>query len=340
MKNKQLLCFCFLLVILATAISCSKSSNEQRSISADGPSYFPAAHYNFTNNQLTEAGFLLGRQLFYDPLLSVENDISCGTCHQQRFAFSDPSHAIPHGAHGLSGSRNSPGIFNARWMPSFMWDGGITNLEVMPIAPLTNPVEMDETLSNIVKKLQASPTYPSLFKSAFGSDSVTSQLMLRAFAQFMSAMVSSDSKYDRYKQGISALSTDEKDGLELFRSKCGSCHSGELFTDFSFRNNGLDSNGKDLGRFLVTQENIDKNLFRVPSLRNVALTRPYMHDGRFNSLEQVLQHYISGVKQSATLDPAVKNGIILSETEGKKIITFLKTLSDETFINDPRFAKP
>ncbi|MES2628416.1 MAG: cytochrome c peroxidase [Bacteroidota bacterium] len=332
-------------MLVLTATACSKQAEQSAplqplNVSAEGPAYFPAASYRFTNNELTSAGFQLGRRLFYDELLSVENDISCASCHQQRFAFSDPSHAIPHGAHGKLGTRNSPGIFNMRWTPAMMWDGGITNLELMPVAPLTNPVEMDETLDNIVRKLNANASYREAFRGAFGSETITAPMMLKAFAQFMGAMVSADSRYDRFRQGKLSLSADEMSGMQLFDDKCGSCHSGELFTDFSFRNNGIDSAGKDDGRFLVTQQNTDRGTFRVPSLRNVAITRPYMHDGRFNSLEEVLQHYTSGIRHAENLDPVLKTGLGLSAEQSRKIISFLGTLTDETFTKDPRFSKP
>ena len=304
------------------------------------PEHFPPPHYTFANNAVTEKGFELGRKLFYDPKLSIDNTVSCGTCHGQVHAFADHSLPLSTGINGAIGKRNTPGLANIAWMPNFMWDGGINHIEVMPVDPITNPIEMGETMAGVVTKLQNDPAYPALFKEAFGSDGVTDQRVLLALAQFMGMMVSADSKYDRYVTGRSTFTASETQGLQLFQQHCASCHQEPLFTDFSFRNNGLDELHADSGRYRITQNPNDIGRFRVPSLRNVELTNPYMHDGRFHSLNDVLDHYTSGIHQSATLDPLLQQGIALTEAEKQNIVAFLRTLSDIGYIADQRFAEP
>jgi cytochrome c peroxidase len=305
------------------------------------PDGFPAPVYNFQNNPITQDGFKLGRRLFYDPLLSRDSTISCGSCHQQFVAFAHADHRFSHGIDNLLGSRNSPGLYNLAWFPNFMWDGGVNHIEVQPIAPIDNPVEMDETLANVIVKLQRSSYYPQMFQKAFGSDSITAQHMLRAMAQFMGAMISASSKYDDYRAGKVSFTTSEMNGLNVFRAKCASCHTEPLLTDMQFRNNGLDSVFyTDAGRGHITQLPQDSGLFRVPSLRNVALTYPYMHDGRFGSLTQVLDHYSSGIVQSSTLDPLLNpGGMNLSAQEKSDVISFLNTLTDFKYISDKRFSE-
>lgn len=305
------------------------------------PEGFPQPVYNFQNNPITQEGFALGRKLFYDPILSRDSSISCGSCHQQFVAFANSDHRFSHGVDDLLGKRNAPGLFNIAWFPNFMWDGGVNHLEVQPLAPITNPVEMDESISNVIVKLQRSPVYRSMFLSAFDTDSITTQLTMRAMAQFMAAMISDDSPYDRYRNGTGTLNAAEMRGLQLFRSNCESCHREPLLTDMQFRNNGLSLNyTADPGRALITGLPQDSGLFRVPSLRNVALTYPYMHDGRFQSLSQVLDHYTSGVQQGGSLDPLLlSNPIVLTAQDKSDIISFMGTLTDQRFIRDSRFSE-
>jgi cytochrome c peroxidase len=305
------------------------------------PDYFPTPVYNFEENPRTKEGFLLGKKLFYDPLLSRDNTISCGSCHQQFVAFAHSDHDFSHGIDNLLGVRNSPVLFNLIWQKEFFWDGGSKHIEVQPIGPITNPIEMDETLENVITKLSNRADYRSLFKSAFNSDSITSQQMLKALVQFMGSFISTTSRYDKYLQdpGKHPFSTDEKSGLAIFEQKCGGCHAPPLFTDNSYRNNGLDETFVDSGRFHITNINSDMGKFKVPTLRNIELSYPYMHDGRFESLEEVLSHYTNGVKQSGTLDPTLASGINLSATEKTQIVAFLKTLTDIEFTKDERFKE-
>lgn len=337
---KKLLPICSGLVLFLA--SCSEDSAQVggTQLAGDERRNFPEAVYEPDRSQRANDLFALGRKLFYDPSLSADDQVSCATCHLQYAAFSDPSHPIAHGVAGRLGRRNAPGIFNIRWVPDFMWDGGINHIEVLPVAPLTDPVEMAETLENIVIKVDGNPDYSPLFERAFGSDSITMPRILKAFAQFMGEMDSRNSLFDRYARGEEDLNTDQKKGLALFDQHCSSCHSGALFTDFGYRNNGLDSIIRDPGRMGITGLESDRGKFRTPSLRNVALTPPYMHDGRFVTLTEVLQHYRNGIKPSATLDESLRGGITLSDQEAQQIIVFLQTLSDVSFTNDPRFSQP
>ena len=304
------------------------------------PSHFPEPHYKLENNALNNASFQLGKMLFYDPILSADSTISCATCHAQVHGFADHNMKFSEGINGLLGERNSPALSNLAWQPSFMWDGGINHIEVMSFAPITNPVEMNEDMAHVVKKLSANIKYINQFKHAFGNSEITDQKVLKALAQFMTLMVSANSKYDKVITGKATFSENEQKGYALFQSKCSHCHKEPLLSDFSYRNNGLDSSFKDSGRKKITQKEEDNGKFKVPSLRNIALTYPYMHDGRFNSLESVLKHYSSGVVLSATLDASLKQGYHLSEEEQNNIILFLKTLTDNDYLSNPLLQEP
>jgi len=306
------------------------------------PDGWPAPVYDAAQNPITAAGFALGRQLFYDPLLSADGTISCASCHQQFAAFAHFDHRLSHGLNGANGTRNTPGLFNLAWQPDFMWDGAATHLELQPLAPLTNPVEMGESLPPVLAKLRAHPEYPRLFERAFGPGGeegpVDTQRLLRALAQFMATMISDDSRYDRYVAGRETFTEAETRGLAAFRQHCSGCHIEPLFTDYRYRRNGID-NG-DAGRALISGDEADRGRFRVPSLRNVALTAPYMHDGRFDTLEQVLAHYRSGVPDALRdEEPQLRVAMELDAAAAEDLIAFLKTLTDERFTHDHRFSE-
>lgn len=316
------------------------------------PANFPDPVYNLSKNPLTEEGVALGRILFYDPVLSKTNQISCGSCHLQKDAFSHQGQSFSLGIHGQPSKRNSPAIQNMAWSPVFFWDGGVHDLDFVPFNPVQNPVEMGESVKNVIEKIKKisgpdSVNYPKMFKAAFGTDEINSIRMMKALSQFMVTMVSADSPYDQYITGNdNAISAEQKEGLTIFKNKCASCHSGELFTNYSFRNNGLSPlKANDTGRFDVTRLEKDKYKFKVSSLRNIGFTSPYMHDGRFKTLEEVLDHYSGNVIKSETLDPMLiqengKTGINLSKDEKKKVIAFLKSLDDEKFLKNPTLAAP
>lgn len=342
---------CFLCLILSLGTSCNRLDKEDDPRKEDSiggytfvkPDNFPEPYYTFENNPVTEEGFKLGKKLFFDPLLSRDGSISCGSCHLQQRYFSDASHhPTSVGVEDRLGTRNTPALTNLAFMKEFFWDGGVTHLDFVPINAITASFEMDETMQNVVLKLNKNSEYRELFKSTFDVDSINSAYMLHALSQFMVMMVSSNSKYDKYvRDEGESLNIEELEGMHLFQEKCSTCHNGELFTDLSYRNNGLSAQSSDAGRKGITELDSDDGKFRVPSLRNVGATSPYMHDAKYLTLEQVLDHYDSEVKVSATLDTELKNngvvGIPMTETEKGKIISFLNTLTDYEFVTDSRF---
>lgn len=321
--------------------SCRKDIAPEENISFYQPSHFPEPHYSFQNNPQSEAKFLLGRDLFYDPILSSDSTVSCATCHAQTHGFADHGVALSSGVNGTLGKRNSPSITNMAWMKSFMWDGGVNHLEVFSVAPIINVLEMNETMAHVVEKLNQSEYYKSKFENAFSVSAITDQHLLFALTQFMASIISDQSKYDKYLIGEIEFSQDEKDGLSLFRQHCASCHKEPLLTDHSYRNNGLDSSFVDLGRGLITMEMNDYGKFKVPSLRNVALTYPYMHDGRFYTLDQVLNHYSEGIHTvSPNLDPLLAAPLELSANEKNVLKAFLNTLTDYELLDNKKLSEP
>lgn len=303
------------------------------------PEHFPAPVYTFGNYPPDPKKIALGRKLFYDEALSANNSISCASCHKQEYAFSDAGNIVSRGINDLSGKRNSPALFNLAWKPLFMWDGGIVNLENQAIAPITDLHEMGSTLNDVTSYIQSNNQYVSAFREAFQIEQIGSKEYLIAIAQFMATMVSWQSRYDKYYQGeLNALSKDEQKGLKLFRKYCASCHQEPLLTNFSFRRNGIEVTSIDSGRQRVTQRIEDRGKFMVPSLRNVNLTAPYMHDGRFESLEDVLMNYKSP-ENIEHADELIQTGISFSEGEKDLIILFLKTLDDDEFIKNKQFSR-
>lgn len=336
-------------MVLQSCINEREETYEALPLVFQKPSNFPEAIYDLKSNPITDKGFELGKKLFYDGRLSGDGTISCAFCHIQKHGFTHHGHRLSHGINGGEGVRNSQPIQNLAFQDQFAWDGATGILDLFPIIPITNEKEMGSSLKEIVSKLRKDPSYRKLFNAAFDNGLINGENILKAFAQFMVMMVSANSKYDRYvrNEPNGTLTEKEKKGLQVFKNKCASCHATDLFTDNSFRNNGLpvDPTLNDLGRMRVTFTNEeDKYKFKVPSLRNVALTGPYMHDGRFGSLESVLDFYSDGVQETQNLDPLLKQesgrpGINLTPQEKENIIAFLKTLTDEEFITDERFAE-
>jgi cytochrome c peroxidase len=330
-------------MLTASLFFASFSEEPKSEISFVVPKGWPKPTYDFTKNPITQEGFQLGRKLFFDPMLSKDSTISCASCHLQYTNYTHVDHALSHGIKGLKGTRNTLSIINLAWNKNFMWDGGVNNLEVQPLAPIENPVEMDNTLQNIVTRLKDSPAYQKRFKKAFGEEAdVTGQYVLKALAQFMVSIQSYNSKYDkvmRKEKGVE-FTEAEKNGLKLFRKHCESCHKEPLFTNGEFENNGLepDAKLKDGGRIRITHNQTDSLKFRVPSLRNIEVSYPYMHDGRFRNIEMVLFHYTNGIVQSETLSKQLKKPIDMGEKEKRDLIAFLKTLTDTDFLHDKRFS--
>ncbi len=309
------------------------------------PRNFPAPIYALAQNVPQRNAFELGRRLFYDARLSRDGTVACGSCHRQATAFAS-SDRVGSGVGGSRGPRNAPALQNLRWKRTFFADGGPKNLETLPLAPLTNPLEMSTTLRNVLAKLNADPDYRRRFAEVYGRRPVDSYQLLRALAQFTAALTSAGSRYDHYTrhEAGGAFSATERRGLRLLTQKCTPCHATDLFTDDSFRNNGLDEAfAKDSGRAAITFLPADRGRFKVPSLRNCALTAPYMHDGRFRTLAQVLAHYDHGMVASPTLDPIFRQpsgrpGIRLTSSEQRDLLAFLQTLTDASFCHNRELA--
>ncbi|MEO6314867.1 MAG: cytochrome-c peroxidase [Chitinophagaceae bacterium] len=306
------------------------------------PAGWPSPVYDFKKNPLTRQGFELGRKLFYDEKLSKDSTISCAGCHQQFGGFSTYDHNLSHGFNNSLTTRNAPALQNLAWQKEFMWDGGITHLDLQPLAPLTAINEMGETLANVVKKLNRDTAYKRMFTAAFGAPVITTQKMTMALSQFVLMLVSSNSKYDKVTRGEAEFSLPEKLGYEIFQRKCRSCHATPLFTDLSYRNTGLqaDSTLADYGRMKITGNKKDSLKFKVPSLRNVAITFPYGHDGRFFSLQNVYEHYRNKMQVTADTDSLLQQKIPLSNYETSQLTAFLRTLTDTSFLKNPAFAPP
>ncbi len=333
-----------LLASMALLYACSKREANKpaaEAITFVKPANFPSPTYNFEGNPLSNKAFALGKKLFYDVRLSADKSVSCGSCHQQFAAFAQLDHSVSHGVNNCLGKRNAPVLFNLAWQKEFFWDGGAKNLEIVPINAITDACEMGTDLNTIVSFLKGTNPYPQLFADAFGQNSITSQNLLKALTQFTAVMVSANSKYDKVMRSPQqyVFTTDEQQGYQLFREKCANCHQEPLFTDLSYRSNGLDANSTDEGRKIITGLESDKGRFRVPTLRNIELSAPYMHDGRFNSLEKVLEHYNSGIQQAPNLDPLLKTGMALTAIQKQQIISFLKTLTDDEFIKNKIFSE-
>ncbi|MBL7699435.1 MAG: cytochrome-c peroxidase [Chitinophagaceae bacterium] len=344
----------FLVLIAAVSASCQKEVNGGQEAAPDEelvamplqrPSNFPDIVYDTASNPITKQGFELGRKLFYDGKLSRDNSISCGSCHIQTSAFTQHGHIVSHGIDDLLGTRNSQAVVNLAWSSSFFWDGGVFNLDLQPLAPIQNPVEMGAELPVIIEKLNADSEYPAMFGKVFGSTTISSANLVKALSQFMLQCVSANSRYDKFVRNEGEqLSAEEQEGLSIVRQKCSPCHSTDLFTDDRFHNNGLPpSVVNDKGRATITLNPADEYLFKTPSLRNLTYSAPYMHDGRFRTLEAVLNHYSNGMEDLATLDEQFRQnntiGIPLSDEEKIKIIAFLKTLDDERFVRDPKLSE-
>lgn len=306
------------------------------------PKNWPAPFYNFKKNKLSKEKILLGRVLFYDPILSKDSTISCNSCHSPFSAFTHVDHAVSHGIHDSIGTRNAPALMNLAWHKSFMWDGAINNLDMQSLAPISHPAEMGSNINDVVMKLNRSKLYKKLYLNAFNDSIATGEHTLKAIAQFMLTIVSCNSRYDKVMNNEDKFTPQEENGYQIFKKNCSSCHTEPLFTNGEFANNGLavDSLLNDKGRARITQKKEDAYKFKVPTLRNIEFSYPYMHDGRFKKLNEVLNHYTNGIKKSETLDAKLQNGIVLTSNQKVDLIAFLLTLSDKQFLFDKKFAYP
>ena len=312
------------------------------------PAYFGSRVILRGDNPLTEEGVRLGRYLFYDKRLSRNGTVSCASCHKQSLAFTD-GRRFSVGFDGALTRRSSMSLANLLWVQHFFWDGRASSLEAQAMGPLTDAHEMGQSMDSLVKKLSAVGMYGPLFAAAFGSRAITQDGIVRALAQFERTLVSADAPYDRYIRGGYTMSPAEMRGLRLFfgRAVCGNCHGGPKTFDETYHNNGLDRGAfKDSGRYDVTGLAYDRGRFRVVTLRNIALTAPYMHDGRFKTLEEVVDHYSDHIEPSETLSPTLRDTaneparLRLTREEKRDIVMFLRTLTDGRFVKDPRFSDP
>lgn len=305
-----------------------------------------------SDNPLTYQGVALGRKLFFDPILSGDSSQSCATCHSPQSSFSD-NQIFSIGIDGIQGDRNAMPLFNMawNWSEKFFWDGRSLSLEKQAFEPVTNPIEMHNTWQNAVTHLQNHSTYPNLFNAAFGTPTIDSILVSKAIAQFERTLISSNSRFDQYLSGQISLTPSEINGFNIFmdesRGDCFHCHgnaANPLWTDNDFHNNGLDGIFSDNGLGQITGNSNDNGKFKTPSLRNLAYTAPYMHDGRFSSLDEVINHYSDGLVWSPTIDPLMKSvgqgGVQLSPQDKADLKAFLLSLSDPEFINNPDFQAP
>lgn len=307
------------------------------------PDYFPIMDIP-KDNPLTKEGIHLGRKLFYDPILSADSSLSCAGCHKAQFAFTD-ERRFSEGIDGSLGNRQAMSVMNIGWMKTLFWDGRANGVEDQALGPVENPIEMMDHWPNVEEKLQGHNDYPLLFHKAFGTSKITDSLVVKAIAQFERTMVSFNSLFDKEMQEEIFYTADEQDGYDLFFSEeadCFHCHGGVLLTDNDFHNNGLDTDPIDIGLELVTGSEFDRGKFKTPSLRNIELTAPYMHDGRFNTLEEVIDFYSEGLHNSPTIDPLMKGvntrGMQFTSQEKQALLAFLKTFTDTTFINNPDFG--
>lgn len=295
------------------------------------PLHFPPPVYDFSRNPLSEEKIALGRVLFYDPILSKDGSISCASCHSSYNAFAHTDHALSHGIYDSVGLRNAPALMNLAWQPHFMWDGAVHHLDVQALAPIASPSEMGGDFAQVIAKLRETERYPSLFQAAYGDSAITGERFLKALAQFQLTLVSAGSRYDRMREGRLVFSPQEEQGYQVFKEYCGRCHVEPLFSNYAFSSHGLppDPLLGDLGRYRITGNPADSLLFKTPTLRNLAYTYPYMHDGRFRTLRQVLDHY-----EEASLPTA------LGPAQKADLLAFLRTLNDSSFVFEPRFQFP
>ncbi|MFT4754973.1 MAG: cytochrome c peroxidase [Salibacteraceae bacterium] len=346
---------------LLSMASCKDEPEEMTPINHDLTPYemhtgdFPPP-YIAEDNKLTVQGVQLGRMLFYEKKLSRDGSMACASCHRQEHAFSD-TNRLSIGVEDLPGKRQAMAVINMAWNTNeFFWDGRAHLLRDQSILPIQDELEMNETLENVVSKLSVEQTYLDQFKRAFGSTEITSLKISLALEQFMNSIVSVDSKYDQFLRGDVSLTASEERGRVLFFAEyneffpttsgadCAHCHSPSNFSNNEYMNNGLNDVFTDIGREEVTMNPADKGKMKVTSLRNIELTTPYMHDGSFTTLEEVVDHYNSGLKASPTLDPALANtmntGLMLDTQEKEDLVAFLKTFTDQTFLNNSDYTNP
>lgn len=332
-----------MIICVALIFSCKKTEQVVGTeMEQQIPPGFPQPIYRFADNPLTLEGYELGRKLFYDGRLSIDGNFPCASCHEQRAAFGTFEHDRSHGYNNSHTLRNAPPLFNLAWQREYHWDGEYKTILQEATHPLNTFTEMGADVSGAINRLEKDDEIKKMFKAAFGSSWITEDRIIKALSQFTGNIVSYTSKYDKIKRGETSFTVQEQNGYTVFQSKCAGCHPEPLFTDYSYRNIGLpiDPVLNDPGRMGITGNPDDNLKFRVPSLRNVVLTSNYMHDGRFGTIAQVINHYRTGVQNSATVDPLVQGGINITNIEATDLSVFLKTLSDSSILSNPKYRMP
>lgn len=337
-KNNIIAILCLLAFIGLAMFNPFKTTSVQLSY----PKNWPKPQYDFNKNPLTQEAIDLGRKLFYDPILSSDSSISCSNCHLSFTAFTHVDHALSHGINDSVGTRNSPALMNLAWHTSFMWDGAVNHLDMQALAPITHPTEMNEDINNVIKKLQRSSSYSGLFYKAFGNSKVTGEYLFKAISQFELTLISSNSKYDSVISKTAKFTPQENNGYKLFKQNCASCHTEPFFTNHQFENNRLSTDTllNDYGRYNITHNPLDSLKFKVPTLRNIEFSFPYMHDGRFKNLSEVLNHYTSNIQETNALSEHLKNKINLTSNEKVDLTAFLLTLTDKNFLFNKNHSFP
>ncbi|MBC7775347.1 MAG: c-type cytochrome [Phycisphaerae bacterium] len=333
MRNRKIQ-YSMLLLSACWLLSASTLPWKSEPVELEFPKSWPKPVYDFSKNPLTKQGVELGRRLFYDPILSRDSTVSCSNCHLSFTAFTHVDHALSHGIENRIGTRNSPALTNLAWAKSFMWDGAVNHLDFQALAPIAHPAEMDNSIENVVQKIQVNPKYKTRFFEAFGDSIVTGERLLKAMAQFELTLISANSKYDRMIVGKEKFTEQEQSGYQVFQKNCASCHVEPLFTNHNFERNGLplDTTLNDFGRMKITKLPADSLKFKVPTLRNIEFSYPYMHDGRFKKLREVINHYAQTT--------ALARKIELSPNEKVDLVAFLLTLTDKEFLFNPNHSFP
>ena len=329
--SKTVRIFVFIGIIIFSGCKGDSITNEKPLFPED----FPEVAYNNPNNKFTEEKIKLGRHIFYDKDLSLTRTVSCGSCHAQVHGFADHNLSLSFGIYNRLGKRNSPALSNLAWMSNFMWDGGIRHLDVMPIAPFTDSNEMGMTLPLVLERVRENPKYQKLLLDAFGDTAVDETRVLLPLSQFMLTLVSDDSKYDKFRRGSAKFSNQELNGYKIFQKNCSACHSEPITTNNNFEFNGLTTDA-DPGRYRITQIDEDKRKFKVPSLRNIELTYPYMHDGSYFSLAEVINAYNNNSNYLINEKLPKMN---LSAEEIQELLSFLKTLTDYSYLSNLKLSE-
>jgi cytochrome c peroxidase len=329
---------------LVALLAMAFSQSEQRLVQPEG---WPKPAAAYARLKLSNDARHLGRKLFYDPILSADSTISCASCHLSYTGFAHTDHALSHGINGKTGIRNAPAIFNLGWSRELMWDGASAGVFEFASRPITNPLEMNETMPHVLEKVRQVHDYRLWFAMVYGDTAITGQRLMNVLGQFLLSIQSYNALYDRVMRHEDTFNSYQARGYQVYKQHCAGCHTEPLFTNNGFENNGLpaDTSLNDVGRYKVTGKTRDMYRFKVPSLRNVEVTYPYMHDGRFRNLQMVLLHYTTGIQQDKYLSPQLRKKIVLSTEEKQDLLAFLRALTDETFLknrayNDPMHNQP